>query len=273
MPMDTLFFNLAGFNIQINFIHKVGESWHVEYLRNKIHSELVVYLKGFIVFEKPKAIDITIEFTDGAFEKVLISKTNKKAYFPIFKLSKSQKIITYYQISLNQFQTVLRQTILTLFKKKSGFIIHSSSIVKNGYGYLFLGKSGAGKSTIVDLLNQKYQAFSDDMTIIRNIKNKYYIFQTPFAEKGWWIKKNTHRYELRRVMILHKSKDFKIKKIFNKPIISEILLTQIDAKNITDKKTIREALTFAKKFPSFYDIYFDRDRNRLEKLIESSRNN
>lgn len=76
-----------------------------------------------------------------------------------------------------------------LLADNKGFILRSSAANFNEKAYLFLGKSGAGKFTIMKLLNGKYSALADDDVIVKKESYNYYLYQSPFLEKEWWIKK------------------------------------------------------------------------------------
>lgn len=62
-----------------------------------------------------------------------------------------------------------------------GFLIHAASLIKNGNGYLFPGKSGAGKTTITRLSKDSI-VLSDEISLVRKIGKDYYLFGTPFSE-------------------------------------------------------------------------------------------
>ena len=57
-------------------------------------------------------------------------------------------------------------------------LLHSASCAKRKKGYLFLGDSGSGKTTIAEL-SRGYRVLSDDKTLVKMIKNKSYLFNLP----------------------------------------------------------------------------------------------
>lgn len=62
-------------------------------------------------------------------------------------------------------------------------LMHASAVYHNNKGYLFLGDSGAGKSTIAEILEKHFgqkKIFSDDRVIIRKKENKWWVFGTPW---------------------------------------------------------------------------------------------
>ena len=78
----------------------------------------------------------------------------------------------------------LDQILLMYFlSQREGALIHAAGIGINGKGYIFPGKSGAGKSTIsLQFLGQDtMEMLSDDRVIIRKIDGTFRVFGTPWA--------------------------------------------------------------------------------------------
>ena len=69
---------------------------------------------------------------------------------------------------------------------RSVLTVHSSVVVKGGWGYMFLGRSGTGKSTHVGLWLKHLPGcdlMNDDNPIIRIIDGKPYIYGGPWSGK------------------------------------------------------------------------------------------
>ncbi|TRZ95962.1 hypothetical protein D4R78_02155 [bacterium] len=84
---------------------------------------------------------------------------------------------------------------------KGTLIFHAAGIVRNKKGYLFLGRSGAGKSTICNL-SKKTQVIDDDTVYLAKIKARACIYN-PHNQKF---------YKIRRIFIIFQSKSIRIKK-------------------------------------------------------------
>lgn len=84
-----------------------------------------------------------------------------------------------------------------------GFILHASSLAKDGKAYVFAGEVGSGKSTIVKL-SRVYKPLADDSTIIRRVGKKFFAFSSPFYEKEK-IKKENLVFPLEGVYFLFQS--------------------------------------------------------------------
>ena len=61
---------------------------------------------------------------------------------------------------------------------RQGFYLHSSGLVLNGQGILFVGASGAGKSTMVKLLKNYGEILCDDRMIVRRWPEGFFIHGT-----------------------------------------------------------------------------------------------
>jgi len=76
---------------------------------------------------------------------------------------------------LNSF---LRFVYSLVLLKESGFLVHASGLIKNGSGYIFPGKSGAGKTTITRC-SPGATLLSDDIPLVKTGDTPR-IFGTPF---------------------------------------------------------------------------------------------
>ncbi len=79
--------------------------------------------------------------------------------------------------SLSMFPT---DQILTgrLLAYRQGCIMHSLGIIMDGDGYLFVGHSDAGKSTVAAMLKDHAEILCDDRNIIRRIDGEYRLAGT-----------------------------------------------------------------------------------------------
>ena len=125
--------------------------------------------------------------TEYAFE-VQYSSTSKSFLMTcdvLFKEGKMQwqENDTYFSYALGNFlmmmyafSTATRQTLL----------MHASVILQNGYGYLFQGKSGTGKSTHSGLWLAHIKGselLNDDNPVIRIIDGKAIVYGSPWSGK------------------------------------------------------------------------------------------
>ncbi|EKE14402.1 MAG: hypothetical protein ACD_12C00523G0001 [uncultured bacterium] len=258
-----IYLNIAGFNIQVNL--KPTE-WEFAFkLKEK---EIKKYWKGFIT-NKPEKINFTINFIERNYLEVLYKKKEKKQYMSFFEEINSKEINTFYQISIFQFQVILRR-VISILLAGNGFILHGSASNISGKAYAFTGDNGAGKSTTMKLLNPEYQALADDTIIIKKEKNKYYLYQTPFIEKEWWVKKSGQKLPLEKVYFLKKKKYFKEEMIKNKSLLFEKIIKQFWTENdeFVPKKT-KLIYQFTHKFNYFYYLSLAKNKKKLLDFINN----
>ena len=122
-----------------------------------------------------------------------------------------------------------------LAKYKLGIIIHSAGIKDGKNGYLFAGKSRAGKSTTSRIWdkNAKIQVLNDDRVIIRKENNRFFTYPTPWhGDFSDYLKISLGKAELKSLFFIYHSK-----------------------KNIAEKLSLKDNfnLFFQAVFPSFLD--------------------
>lgn len=82
--------------------------------------------------------------------------------------------------------SILRIAFSQAILKKQGISIHASCVWKDEEGYLFLGKSGTGKSTHAKMWLQHLEdveLLNDDNPALRIIDGKVFVYGTPWSGK------------------------------------------------------------------------------------------
>jgi hypothetical protein len=130
--------------------------------------------------------------------------TGKQSHKPvqavvIHKLNKTHKIVskdntyTLYcssaQSNFFLFSYYLRQIFLEEMTSNGGVILHASSLIYNGKAYVFIGKSGAGKTTIRGLFPE-LSSLGDDIALINKKGNVWYLWGSPFFQRSRTIYPN-----------------------------------------------------------------------------------
>jgi hypothetical protein len=77
--------------------------------------------------------------------------------------------------------TVLRIVHSLVLAEQGGFLLHASSLVRNGRAFLFTGISGAGKTTISRLAPPDAVLLTDEISYVRRAGTEYLAYGTPFA--------------------------------------------------------------------------------------------
>jgi len=131
-------------------VYKTVDSWYFEMSERR---DTAVCVK----------ISVNLDFTKGVFS---ISNDNRHARFAIDNAA----------MLLYAFSSADKYTIE----------MHASVIKKDGYGYMFLGKSGTGKSTHSRLWMEHIEGatlLNDDNPIVRIIDGKAIVFGSPWSGK------------------------------------------------------------------------------------------
>lgn len=82
--------------------------------------------------------------------------------------------------------SMLRIVFSQAILREEGIGIHASAVAYNGKGYLFLGKSGTGKSTHAALWLQHIagtEHINDDNPILRIVEGEAYVYGSPWSGK------------------------------------------------------------------------------------------
>jgi hypothetical protein len=133
---------------------------------------------------------------------------------------------------VQSFDSFLRVLCSWLLINNNGFILHAAAILKNGKGYVFPGKSGAGKSTISKLFQKKGKKqkdennvlLTDELIPVRIQDGVVKIYGSPFwgemKNKG---KRVSNGIKLEKLFFLKKSKTNAVNKISKAEFYKRIL--------------------------------------------------
>jgi hypothetical protein len=139
----------------------------------------------------------------------------RQVYFKIIFLHKKTKKITNNSvyvnpdINLDQF-ILLIISILRKFLTNKGFFLHcAANIINNKEAVIFLGPSSAGKSTISKILDSRFKKIVDDVAIVVQRNNNFYIYQAPLKEKNI-LPKTKKGYKIKAAFFLKKSPRIKL---------------------------------------------------------------
>ncbi len=90
-------------------------------------------------------------------------------------------------VFINPFHYPLDQILFMHYlASRAGILVHAAGIEINGKGYIFAGRSGAGKTTISrQFVSRSFGTMlSDDRVIIRKIDDTFKVFGTPWPGEG-----------------------------------------------------------------------------------------
>lgn len=74
----------------------------------------------------------------------------------------------------------LRTIVALVLPQQGGVLIHASAVRYAERGYVFVGRSGAGKTTVARLLADRAEVLSDELVALRRMPNEWRVYGTPF---------------------------------------------------------------------------------------------
>lgn len=255
MKIGNIYFEIAGVVIQFS----------LQTTKNVVEQEIFInnlnkYWGKFKI--NKKKIDKTIVVKEFAYK---IFRKNNDYY-----LNKYRKLGNKYELAYSSsaldIDLILRDILLEK-QKYDSLLFHASAVMnRNGNAYVFIAKSGGGKSTIAKNLHKiGYNIIADDAVILRKINGFWTIYSTPFLEKTKYpVKKHSSKIVLLRI---HKSKKCQSK------IISDQF---VEVKNIADslwtpngnldKTTLSNIMDLSSK-AKMYDLFVNLKPREIQKEL------
>lgn len=260
MSQSIYYINTAGFTLKFAFHKSQYQLYRKKFIKN-----ILFNLQRFITNKTPAIY--TIDFVDLKTPDILLSKNNS-IYIKSCKKVDTQRAEIYYHIQLGEFNLLFRDIIEDLLSRNYGFLFHASASYINGKAVIFLGSSGAGKSTIITLLQKKFKPLGDDSIVITNTnRNRIYTFySTPFMDKHF-IEKRARNYQLGQLFFLEKSTKCGVEKIKNYSTVMSFLLKHLIVKKSHLSRQAKRLLKFVKTYKQFYLLSFTKDEKEVTNFI------
>jgi hypothetical protein len=258
--ISNIYCAIGGFNIKI-VLHKPPKGFKIHNLKSYFFEKL----RNFLLLSAPKIIDCSIHFVPVEKPELIYIKNERKLFLNIFQKNSENRTTCYYRFSESHMSMVLGDAITSLLVRSGGFIIHASAVVIENKATLFIGRSEAGKSTIMTSLKDMYRPIADDAGIIRKENNAYYFYQAPIIDRFYnWLKIKPQKYALGNIYILDKTNAFNCIKIdnTNTNFQKTILHINDDKKAITDNT--RQIMEFIKSYNNFYMLSFMKDSDKIK---------
>lgn len=148
---------------------------------------------------------------------------------------------------------------------KKGLIMHGATLNIGGFGIVFTGNSGVGKSTLsklcIDtLLNIPVKRVTDDRFILNTIDGKLYSYGNPLDLKIDNV--NNDNVEIKKIFFLHHGEKNKILKISNSE--AYLRLFKISLLPYGDNDGLNKSIEYFSQMVGkieFYDFYFVPDES------------
>jgi hypothetical protein len=154
---------------------------------------------------------------------------------------------------------------------KQGCILHSLGIIMDQSGFLFVGHSDAGKSTMASIVQRKAEILCDDRNIVRKTSNGFQLYGTWSHGDVKDISPNSCR--LKAIFFLEKSPINALEPIVDKKtLITNLIACLIRPISTSDWwNHSLDLLTDLSKSVPAYNLKFNKDPEIIS-LIEQSDN-
>jgi len=131
-------------------------------------------------------VDLSLEkFINVKFSKKFFGKDNRVLLDDNGRLTIKRKDFyfdgnfLFIRKDIYSFDSFLRVYISDVLNKHNGLLIHSAGVVFNDRVFLFVSKSGGGKTTITRIFSD-YSVLSDELVCVLFENNKVFIYPSPF---------------------------------------------------------------------------------------------
>ncbi|MBN2544288.1 MAG: hypothetical protein JXB50_00735 [Spirochaetes bacterium] len=157
------------------------------------------------------------------------------------------------------FEQILYQAFYSACKNYSSnaYLIHSSGVVLENLGFLFIGSSGKGKTTVSDL-SQKYRVLNDEINIVEFDHNSDFLKlkSTPF--NGTYKNKQSGQADIKAIFLLNHASKHEIIEV-NKgeavKIISKEIVPPIGLEDFINRNTFQKMFDVALKIINKTEVY------------------
>jgi hypothetical protein len=259
----TYYLDLAGFNLKVEFA-----KGKLTLLNNLSYQYLQkFYIQRFYKLNhQKKRVDFEIKIVPESNQTYAIERLNKKYFFLNYEIDFDRKIAWLYSSSLASINFLFKE-VLSFLLDKNGLLLHCSSVIdgKNKL-FIFLGKSGSGKTTTANLLAKEgFRKFSDDSLVAKKENGRWFYYSPPYIEKEEpplsISAKDANFY------FIEKSSNTTVQKMKNTPSIIKAIMKQIwTRKGNVSENVLKNILNLVSN-NNFYKLKIRRDGNNLAKKI------
>lgn len=284
--MDTKYFKIGGFTIQVNSELPIGpNTFHQKFNQFEVRkpgNDLIVINHYF-----NKRMDADTSYGDPIYQKRPWKIYQQKDriiyewitqgtdlpegdYFRKIYANKDHSVIDIYHddyltkaYKKGNLQDLTHlptdQILLSRFLAfHEACLLHSLALSYKGNGYLFIGHSGAGKTTMAQIMKPEATILSDDRNIIRKHKDDYRIYGTWRTNELNDI--STGSASLKGIFFLNQAKTNKLDQLKDiKPIFYQLMDHLI--KSLITPDWMMKSMDFVEQIANdikCYNLYFDK---------------
>jgi len=258
---ETLHVSIGGCFIQIIFHDTV---W--KYSKNRLVQDIYRWYTPFFINPHKPDVKVNIKWNDRI--GLLTTGQGRVLYSPLCRYNSRTEVTCYYHSSITEFNFAVSSVLNRLFVRRPGFFIHASSIIVHDKAVLFMGESGAGKSTAVGFLKGKYIILSDDVLAIRKEEGRYFAYQTPFVEKNHRIRKQAGRWPVSHIYRVKQANAFKTDPLKDKTAMIDIVTGPKKVESGIYEKQYRTIIDFLNRHP-IDTLQFKLDRKEFVRFFRS----
>jgi hypothetical protein len=159
---------------------------------------------------------------------------------------------------LNQVMMIL------ILSRRSGILLHACGIDDNGQGYLFLGNSGHGKSTMAKLwCEHRAAVLNDDRIVVREVEGRVRMYGTPWH--GDFREFSLAGLPVGKIFFLHPDTENRVLPQNGAKTVARLLTRSFPP--LWDREGMVFTIDFfhrlANSIPC-YDLHFRRDRSIID---------
>lgn len=177
-------------------VHAAAQLTHIHRAANEALAEMTLQIGGVALRLRGERDALW----EAAHERYVEFRASSEAAFPIeMRASGEPASAAAFQYVLNQCHMILSplgahfsnlETVYELdsllrillsqrLVKEHGLLLHAATIERDGVAYVFMGRSGAGKSTVASL-SPEGSVFTDEISLLRCTAGEWRAFGTPF---------------------------------------------------------------------------------------------
>jgi len=213
--MDKLILQIAGYIIQITFKEKRRNR-----VVDRFKEEIKDYYMNFLILETAKKIDFKIDMIDKkilSLDFIKEGTPNKiQAFIPYFERRSTKKVTTYFYISLDQLDQILKHFLEKLLVKNGGFILNTYfEFTKKNVNIFFLNK-GFEEKNILTGLRAKKRLLTEGTFFVKKKYRDFYLYHAPFNGDRLSKEQVSDGYRTGKLFLIDKFNNFKVEKIINK---------------------------------------------------------
>jgi hypothetical protein len=202
----------------------------------------------------------------GFFNGVLAYNVHsREAHILLFR-SKGKNLLT---VSLYKLLFIFTSFIMV---EDNRLLVHGAGLLIKAQGNLFIGASGAGKSTVAGCVQTKH-VLSDDATVVEKKGDLFRIHASPFSQVNMFEKKGAihqmKKANLSRIIFLKKAKLLALKTRDSRSALAELLSRHIHYSELMDRElktsVFNSCCDLCASIPLF-DLYFQKNDRFLSLL-------